>query len=632
MGVELARKRRRLRPARAAGWRPAALLSPSRSARSPRECERDACELSAPAAARAGAPPRGTSSRPGTATRAPTRYRDRTALEGEQRRSPRTPRARRSRRPRGGRTPLDRLPVWSRSRSRRGPSHEPTRESATGQRPASASASERKTKNSPKSAPAPRASPRPLAPGDPLFWHERDEADRDPRPARCRAAPASRDQPATDERERDGDGRAHGRRDRRDQADHAARHRGVEQQQPDADGQAARDRPADVARASPPLTRPRPRPQEPPGAGRRPARPPRTRTAANRREVTPPMKSAPPTRNADASASSAVTLRGIPHPRRESPEPSARPRRRPYGLSRHATHPFSGGRPPLTRLSGTVAAAVTPLREGGRELDLDALGPFADFLAGGGLDGVLRLRDERRGDPVHRRRARAGALEAVPAPGRACRSPSTPGRSPPPTLPRGPARRRDRCRRGRGDRAAVLRARRGGLAAGALCDGGGTWCAPLPFYVYEFAITSGYAVPPAVVFSSGCASARRTSRGDEGVRPHVGAAGAVSDRRPRRLHRLRGPDRAGDGSGCRRGGLRPGLGVSGDRRRGGPRRGRRSGRLARRDRAFPRHAAKKRLVPRAAFRSARPFDRRCASSTPTTWSACWSFRARADGA
>ena len=24
-------------------------------------------------------------------------------------------------------------------------------------------------------------------------------------------------------------------------------------------------------------------------------------------------------------------------------------------------------------------------------------------------------------------------------------------------------------------------------------------CAPLPFYVYEFAITSGYAVPPAVV-------------------------------------------------------------------------------------------------------------------------------------
>ena len=62
----------------------------------------------------------------------------------------------------------------------------------------------------------------------------------------------------------------------------------------------------------------------------------------------------------------------------------------------------------------------------------------------------------------------------------------------------GRARGRGGRRGGGGDRAAVLPARRGarsqahfGAAAAA--------CAPLPFYVYEFAVRSGYAVPIAVV-------------------------------------------------------------------------------------------------------------------------------------
>jgi dihydrodipicolinate synthase/N-acetylneuraminate lyase len=42
-------------------------------------------------------------------------------------------------------------------------------------------------------------------------------------------------------------------------------------------------------------------------------------------------------------------------------------------------------------LHGRIAAAVTPLREGGAALDLDAVPPYVDFLAGGGLDGVLAL-------------------------------------------------------------------------------------------------------------------------------------------------------------------------------------------------------------------------------------------------
>jgi dihydrodipicolinate synthase/N-acetylneuraminate lyase len=36
-----------------------------------------------------------------------------------------------------------------------------------------------------------------------------------------------------------------------------------------------------------------------------------------------------------------------------------------------------------------IAAALTPLRAGGADLDLDALDPYLAFLAGHGIDGVL---------------------------------------------------------------------------------------------------------------------------------------------------------------------------------------------------------------------------------------------------
>ncbi len=41
------------------------------------------------------------------------------------------------------------------------------------------------------------------------------------------------------------------------------------------------------------------------------------------------------------------------------------------------------------RLQGALAAAVTPMRDGGRSLDLESVGSLARFLAGDGLDGVL---------------------------------------------------------------------------------------------------------------------------------------------------------------------------------------------------------------------------------------------------
>src|SRR5437867_11804233 len=58
-------------------------------------------------------------------------------------------------------------------------------------------------------------------------------------------------------------------------------------------------------------------------------------------------------------------------------------------------------------LKGALAAAVTPLRDGGDSLDEEAIGPLVDFLAGG-LDGLLALGTTGEGillAPDERRRA-----------------------------------------------------------------------------------------------------------------------------------------------------------------------------------------------------------------------------------
>jgi len=40
-------------------------------------------------------------------------------------------------------------------------------------------------------------------------------------------------------------------------------------------------------------------------------------------------------------------------------------------------------------LKGTLAAALTPLRDGGTAVDTAAIGPYVDFLAAGGVDGIF---------------------------------------------------------------------------------------------------------------------------------------------------------------------------------------------------------------------------------------------------
>jgi dihydrodipicolinate synthase/N-acetylneuraminate lyase len=140
-------------------------------------------------------------------------------------------------------------------------------------------------------------------------------------------------------------------------------------------------------------------------------------------------------------------------------------------------------------LRGAIAAALTPLREGGARLDEDAFGPYCDFLRG--LDGVLALGTTGEGillSPEERMRVTelflAGGLKVIAH----CGAQSTAGTVElakhaaaagvdgvaviaPPYFPL--------------DDEALL----AHFAAAARA------CAPTPFYVYEFARASGYAVP-----------------------------------------------------------------------------------------------------------------------------------------
>jgi dihydrodipicolinate synthase/N-acetylneuraminate lyase len=151
--------------------------------------------------------------------------------------------------------------------------------------------------------------------------------------------------------------------------------------------------------------------------------------------------------------------------------------------------------PVLRPLQGTLAAALTPLRDGGARLDEGAFGPYAEFLAAGGLDGVLALGTTGEGillSLAERKRA-AELFLAGPLPVAVhCGAQTTAD-----TVELA----RDAAEAGAAavavigppyfqlDEAALL----GHFEAAARA------CAPLPFYVYEFARASGYAVPPAVV-------------------------------------------------------------------------------------------------------------------------------------
>src|SRR5215212_372281 len=147
-------------------------------------------------------------------------------------------------------------------------------------------------------------------------------------------------------------------------------------------------------------------------------------------------------------------------------------------------------------LRGALAAAVTPLADDG--LDEEAFGPYVDFLAGAGVDGLLALGTTGEGllfDNGERRRAlelfvaaAAGRLQVAAH----CGAQTTAG-----TLELV-----EHAASVGVDAVAVIGPPYFQLDERALLDhfaAAASACAPTPFYVYEFERASGYAVPISVL-------------------------------------------------------------------------------------------------------------------------------------
>jgi dihydrodipicolinate synthase/N-acetylneuraminate lyase len=145
-------------------------------------------------------------------------------------------------------------------------------------------------------------------------------------------------------------------------------------------------------------------------------------------------------------------------------------------------------------LEGTLAAAVTPLRDAGAALDADAFGPYVEFLQAGGLDGILALGTTGEGILLDRDERKRAAALFVEAAGEGfdvavhCGAQTTAD-----TV----ALSADAAERG-ADAVAVIGPPYYALdeealvrhfaAAAAACD-------PLPFYLYEFRARCGYSIP-----------------------------------------------------------------------------------------------------------------------------------------
>ena len=152
----------------------------------------------------------------------------------------------------------------------------------------------------------------------------------------------------------------------------------------------------------------------------------------------------------------------------------------------------------MARLRGALAAAITPLRDGGTALDEAAFAPYVAFLADGGIDGVLALGTTGEGILLSaEERRRALELFLAAATGRLPIIAHCGAQTTAETV----ALAAHAASRGATGVAVIAppyfafdeREQLEHLAAAARA------CAPLPFYVYEFAARSGYAIAPATV-------------------------------------------------------------------------------------------------------------------------------------
>lgn len=143
-------------------------------------------------------------------------------------------------------------------------------------------------------------------------------------------------------------------------------------------------------------------------------------------------------------------------------------------------------------LRGALAAAVTPLREG--RLDEDAFAPYLDFLAAGGLNGVLALGTTGEGILFSAdERRRAVELFVAAADGRLQVAAHCGAQTTADTVALAEA-----AAAAGVDAVAVIGPPYFQLDERALVEhfaAAAAACAPTPFYVYEFERASGYAVP-----------------------------------------------------------------------------------------------------------------------------------------
>ena len=146
-------------------------------------------------------------------------------------------------------------------------------------------------------------------------------------------------------------------------------------------------------------------------------------------------------------------------------------------------------------MARTIAAALTPLRDGGRELDDDAFMPYLGFLSNAGIEGVLLLGTTGEGILLslsERKRAISNAVSG-PLPVLAhCGAQTTAD-----TVALAAA-----AAEAGAEGVAVIAPPYFQFDDDALLAhfvAAARACAPLPFYVYELEKASGYAIPVSVV-------------------------------------------------------------------------------------------------------------------------------------
>ncbi len=152
----------------------------------------------------------------------------------------------------------------------------------------------------------------------------------------------------------------------------------------------------------------------------------------------------------------------------------------------------------IERLRGAIAASVTPMRGGGRAIDPDAVARLTTFLAGGGVDGVLTCGTTGEGvllEVAERRAVTEAFVSSAPEGFRVAVHAGAQTSAETIALAA-------HAQETGASAVAVIAPPYFPLDADELLThlvGAANAADPLPFYVYEFAGRSGYAIPPTVV-------------------------------------------------------------------------------------------------------------------------------------